>query len=240
MADASVLGAGVRKDVGVRLSPRPLFKRATKKVAITRCVPFARGMRLGLSLGVTNPPAFAVNSTVACFLRQIGVSLLSSAPNSFDTRRTRGTIIKDIPAPRRPSRDASAWLVLICRPTKTATNPTVLPLALDPSPGQFPPPGEGDALTANRWHHHDRLTRTGDLGGSCARSLRSYRRPQEPPVPDDLALDFSAAASGPADSGIEGFHRCSNAAIGPWPPDGRGRPEGARPSSCKATASTGS
>jgi integrase len=27
MADASVLGAGVRKDVGVRLSPRPLFKR---------------------------------------------------------------------------------------------------------------------------------------------------------------------------------------------------------------------
>jgi hypothetical protein len=61
----------------------------------------------------------------------------------------------------------------------------------------------------NRWHHHDRLARTGDLGGSCARSLRSFRRPQEPPVSNDLALAFSAAAGNQDDgSSTGGRERC--------------------------------
>jgi hypothetical protein len=45
----------------------------------------------------------------------------------------------------------------------------------------------------NRWHHHDRLTRTGNLGGSRACSLRSDGRLEEPPVSNDLALDFPTA-----------------------------------------------
>jgi hypothetical protein len=52
----------------------------------------------------------------------------------------------------------------------------------------------GVALTANRWHHHDWLARTCDPSSSCARFVRSDGRSQEPPVPDDLALDFSATA----------------------------------------------
>ena len=51
----------------------------------------------------------------------------------------------------------------------------------------------------NRWHHHDRLARTGDFGRGRACSVRSYRRPQEPPVSNDLALDFSAAAGNQTD-----------------------------------------
>ena len=75
MADASVLGAGVRKDVGVRISPRPLFK--VERI-VTR--------------------------------RSIGIQALISYGNSFDTSRRRCSIETDSPAPRRPSRDALAWV----------------------------------------------------------------------------------------------------------------------------------
>ena len=61
----------------------------------------------------------------------------------------------------------------------------------------------------NRWHYHDRLARTGDLGRSRARSLWSFRCPQEPPVPNNLAMAFTAAA-GDQDDGCStgGRERC--------------------------------
>ena len=55
--------------------------------------------------------------------------------------------------------------------------------------------GTSGQKNENRRHHHDRLARTGHLGGSRACPLWSHRRPQEPTVPNDLALAFSAKAN---------------------------------------------
>jgi hypothetical protein len=51
----------------------------------------------------------------------------------------------------------------------------------------------------NRWRHHDGLAGTDAGGGRRARPLWPIRSSQESPVPDDLALDFSAAADNQAD-----------------------------------------
>jgi hypothetical protein len=193
--------------VGVRLSPRPLSQasvRSADKFPEERSLLFLVLVLLVililivislLHLLLPSIAAIPLNPPPPAFTADLRVQSPPVPTNSFDTRPTRGTMIQDLPTPRRPSRDASAWLVPICRLTKTATNHTVLPLALNPSPGQFQPPGKGDALTANRWHHHDRFTRTGDTGRSRARSLRSYRCSQKPSVSNHLALAFSAAPS---------------------------------------------
>ena len=208
MADASVLGAGVRKDVGVRISPRPLIEFET--IAIGRVIRPRKS--------------------------------LSRNGNSFDTGHRRGTYKDEIALPRVvPVETLWLGLVPICRPPKSATNPTVLPIDPERSPGRFTPAQGRDSrlrmqglasapmeahsrrssaetrrqlvrhaiISAgrrlgrlkrfdrkNRWRHHDRLAGTDVGGGRRAGSLWSIRRAQEPPVPDDLALDFSAAADG--------------------------------------------
>ncbi len=48
----------------------------------------------------------------------------------------------------------------------------------------------------NRWRHHDGLAGTDTGGGRRARPLWPIWSSQESSVPDDLALDFSAAADG--------------------------------------------
>ena len=83
----------------------------------------------------------------------------------------------------------------------------------------------------NRWHHHDRIARTGALGGGRACAVWSIGCSEKPPVPDDLAVDLPAAADVPPGGVVAGCtrftpasNRIGNTRAAPFPGKRKARP----------------